>query len=384
MKSVETVPISSLLLITIDEMECAELEILKSVQKFHFQEELESLNKSEDKGHVKKSSSLRSLDSISVNDLLRVGVRLSLASTTFGAKHQIILPKNDHMTKLIVEHYHLLSGHSGRELVLSLAREKFWIINATSVIKRALSKCVDCQRHQGPVCEQKIADLHVDRLTPDRPPFTSVGIDCFGPFQVHRGRSVVKRYGVIFTCLAIRGVHVEVVHSLETDSFLMASKRFIVRRGQVKEIRSDNGTNFTRGERELRESINAWNHNKIHEALLQKNIKWLFNPPYGSHYGGVWERCIRITCKILPALLQTQTVDDESLATLFREVESILNSCPIITVSSDSQDLELLTPNHLLLLQSEPRMPPGLFQKEDSLSHRRWRQVQYLADIFWK
>lgn len=187
-KSVETVPISSLPLITIDEMKCAELEILKSVQKFHFQEELESLDKSEDKGHVKKSSSLRSLDPISVNDLLHVGGRLSLASTTFGAKHQIILPKNDHVTNLIVEHYHLLSGHSGREFVLSLAREKFWIINASSVIRRVLSKCVDCRRHQGQVCEQKMADLSVDWLTPDRPPFTSVGIDCFGPFQVRRGR----------------------------------------------------------------------------------------------------------------------------------------------------------------------------------------------------
>lgn len=117
MKSVETVPISSLPLITIDEIECAELEILKSVQKFNFQEELESLNKSEDTGHVKKSSSLRGLDPISVNDLLRVGGRLILASTTFGAKHQIILPKNDHVTNLIVEHYHLLSKHSGRKFV---------------------------------------------------------------------------------------------------------------------------------------------------------------------------------------------------------------------------------------------------------------------------
>ena len=145
MKSVETVPISSLPLITIDEIECAELEILKSVQKFNFQEELESLNKSEGKGHVKKSSSLRSLNPISVNDLLRVGGRLSLASTTFGAKHQIILPKNDHVTNLIVEHYHLLSEHSGRVFVLSLAREKFWIIQTSSVIRRVLSKCVDCQ-----------------------------------------------------------------------------------------------------------------------------------------------------------------------------------------------------------------------------------------------
>ena len=59
-----------------------------------------------------------------------------------------------------------------------------------------------------------------------------------------------------------------------------------------------------------------------------------------------------------------------------------VTTCEI--VSSDSQDPELLTPNHLLLLQLEPQMPPGLFQKEDSLSRPRWRQVQYLADTFWK
>lgn len=83
-------------------------------------------------------------------------------------------------------------------------------------------------------------------------------------------------------------------------------------------------------------------------------------------------------------MLQTQTVDNEGLVTLLCEVESIINGRPITTVSGDPNDPEPLTPNHLLLLRSEPQMPPGLFQKEDSFSRRRWRQVQYLADIFWK
>ena len=138
-------------------------------------------------------------------------------------------------------------------------------------------------------------------------------------------QSLVKRYGVIFTCLAIRAVHIEVAHSLETDSFPMVPRRFIARSSQVKEIRSDNGTNFTGGERELRESINAWSHNKIHEALLQKSMKWNFNPPYGSHYGGVWECCIR-------TMRKAQTVDDEGLVTLLCEVESTINGRPITTV----------------------------------------------------
>ena len=81
-------------------------------------------------------------------------------------------------------------------------------------------------------------DLPVDHLTSDRPPFTSVGIDCFGPLQVRHGQSLVKRYRVIFTCLGIRAVHIEVAHSLDTSSFLMALRRFMAGRGQVKEIGS--------------------------------------------------------------------------------------------------------------------------------------------------
>ena len=127
----------------------------------------------------------------------------------------------------------------------------------------------------------------------DKPPFTAVGVDYFGPFHVKRGRSIVKRYSVIFTCLAFRAVLFVVAQSLDTDSFLLALRRFIARRGQVREIYSDNGTNFTSGERELRDAISDWNQEKIHNSLLQKHIKWSFNPPYGSYFGDIWERCIR-------------------------------------------------------------------------------------------
>ncbi|XP_068735322.1 uncharacterized protein [Montipora capricornis] len=176
-------------------------------------------------------------------------------------------------------------------------------------------------------------------------------------------------------------VHIEIAHSLDTDSFLLALRRFIATRGQVLELRSDNGTNFTSGERELRESIQAWNHDKIHEEMLQRNIKWSFNPPYGSYHGGFWERCIRSVRRIVCALLLEQTTDDEALTTLMCKVESILNSRPITVVSEDSRELEPLTPNHL---KSDTMMPPGVCLKEDLLSRRRWRQIQYLSDITWK
>ena len=269
-------------------MRAAELEILKAIQCHHFPEERRSLTRCG--STVKKSSCLQSLDPILVDSLLCVKGRLRLAQASFDSKNQIILPKNDHVSNLLIEHFHLISGHSSREYVLSLLRERFWVIKGSSAVRRILSKCVSCRcrRRQAPVLEQKMADLPEDRLTPDQPPFTAVGVDCFGPFHIRHPRSLAKRHGVIFTCLAICAVHIEVVHSLETDSFLLALGRFKARRGQVKEIRSDSGTNFTAGERELRRSIRVWNQERIHESLLQKDIKWTINPPYGLHHGGVW------------------------------------------------------------------------------------------------
>lgn len=117
------------------------------------------------------------------------------------------------------------------------------------------------------------------------------------------------------------------------------------------------------------------------DIRIQQEVRWIFNPPAGSHHGGIWERRIRTTRKILTALLKEQVLSDEALMTLMCELESIINGRPITKVSDDPK---ALTPNHLLLLRSESGLPPGIFRKEDAFSPRRWRQVQYLADQFWK
>ena len=367
--------------ITLPELKNAEKEIIQFNQRMAYAEEIEAIKKG---NSVKKSSVLVKLDPILDHGLLRVGGRLNKAAISDDSKHQIIIPRNSHLARLLVYHFHEKSGHSGREYVLALLRERFWLLRANSMVRSVLSSCYACKRRHGPTGEQKMADLPLPRITPDLPPFTCVGIDYFGPFLVRQRRSLVKRYGTIFTCLALRAVHLEISHSLDTDSFLLALRRFIARRGQVKEIRSDNGTNFVGGEKELRVMITSWNQAKIHDSLLQKGIKWFFNPPTASHHGGVWERLIRSTRKILAGLTKEQSLDDESLQTLMCEAESIINGRPLTKVSDDPKDLEPLTPNHLLLLRRDTPLPPGLFVKSDNLSRRRWRQVQYLTDIFWK
>lgn len=77
------------------------------------------------------------------------------------------------------------------------------------------------------------------------------------------------------------------------------------------------------------------------------------------------------------------SLDEETLQTFLCEAEAVLNGCPITTSSSDPNNLEALTPNHLLLLRPKPSIPSGLFQREDLYARRRWQQVQYMANLFW-
>jgi len=126
-----------------------------------------------------------------------------------------------------------------------------------------ISSCFQCKKLGAVRGEQLMADLPKERLMSGDPPFTNVGKDYFGPFYVHQGRSNVKRHGCLFTCLVIRAVHIEVVNSLDTDSFLNALQRFINLRGCPTTVYSENRTNFQAGERELRELLSDWNQESI-------------------------------------------------------------------------------------------------------------------------
>ena len=118
---------------------------------------------------------------------------------------------------------------------------------------------------------------------------------CRGPlfWSLHSSlrQTTAKRYGALFTCLAICAVHIEVVCSLDTESFINILQRFIARRGHPEQIRPHNGGNLVKGEKELRKALQAWNQAQIHECLLQHDDKWIFNPGTCCINIALW-RCV--------------------------------------------------------------------------------------------
>lgn len=371
--------------ISMGDLQRAEKAIVVFCQQQMYPEEMAKLKvPAAAKTGLSRKSTIYRLDPVLEDGVLRVGGRLKRAAMPEEAKRPMILPKNLFVSTLILRNIHEQLGHAGRNHMLSQLRKRYWIVNANSAARKVLSQCVTCRRVRGKKGEQKMADLPKERLQADLPPFSNVGVDYFGPFETKRGRSLSKRYGVIFTCMSSRAVHLEMAHALDTDSCINALRRFISRRGQVTHIRSDNGTNLVGAKKELQNAIVSWNSEKIHNTMLQKGIQWSFNPPAASHHGGVWERLIRMVRQVILSTIKEQTLDDECLQTLFCEIEAILNSRPITTVSDDKSDLEALTPNHILLLKCHPTLPPGLFEQSDMYTRRRWKQVQYLANLFWR
>ena len=80
-----------------------------------------------------------------------------------------------------------------------------------------------------------MADLPVERCT-EVAPFTYCGVDIFGPYLIKEKRSQLKRYGALLTCFTCRATHIEVTNVFDTNSLILALKRFMARRGAVRSI----------------------------------------------------------------------------------------------------------------------------------------------------
>ena len=252
-------------------------------------------------------------------------------------------------------------------------------------MKSHVERCVTCKRLRGRSQTQKMADLPTDRLEPC-PPFTYSAVDLFGPFMIKEGRSERKRWGAMFVCMVSRAVHIEVVATLSTDSFINAYRRFVSRRGPIRQLRSDRGTNFIGARNELNEEIVK--RKLLVDGCDYDNFEFKTNFPHSSHMGGVWERMIRSARSALSSILIAHpcTLDDELLHTLLVEAESIVNSRPLTYVDShDPHHSEPLTPSQILTLKGKVVLPPpGEFVKEDMYCRKRWRKVQFLANQFWQ
>ncbi|KAJ8014076.1 hypothetical protein DPEC_G00036500 [Dallia pectoralis] len=198
--------------------------IIMSTQRAAFPVEFGVLTDNRD---IPKSSPLIKLNPIIDENIIRIGGRLRHAELEIGERNPIILPRQSHITELLVRHYHNQVKHQGRHFTEGAIRSAgLWIISGKRLISSILHGCVTCRKLRGKMEIQRMADLPSKRLC-TAPPFTFVGLDVFGPWNVtarrtRGGHAQSKRWAVMFTCMSTRAVHIEVIETMDTSSCINA------------------------------------------------------------------------------------------------------------------------------------------------------------------
>ncbi|XP_039449369.1 uncharacterized protein LOC120428423 [Culex pipiens pallens] len=314
-----------------DELQKAERILWKQAQFESFPDEMSVLT---------KNLQLKQEDGV-----LRVRGRMEKnESIPFDKRFPIILGRKHAVTKKIIQHYHEKYGHANRETVFNELRQKFWIPNARAAILEVVKECVWCKVNRCVPFVPTMAPLPVKRTAATMRPFSAVGVDYLGPVEVTVGRRREKRWIAVFTCLAVRVVHLEVVHSLTTQSCLMALRRFACKRGVLEKVFSDNATCFRGADAVMTKEINK----ECAEQMTSPTTSWSFIPPGTPHMGGAWERMVRSVKEVLRALDDGRKLTDEILSTSLAEAEDMINTRPLTYVPQDSAEEEAITPNHFL------------------------------------
>lgn len=322
--------------------------------------------------------------------MLRVSSRLAQAPhLNFDQKFPIILPHNHIVSKLIVRHAHLSTLHGTNQETIMLLRQRFHLIKAKSLVRFVINHCVTCFRHRCSTQEQQMGSLPALRVTPNRP-FLNSGVDFAGPFDLKKFRgkcnSTYKSYFAIFVCFSTKAVHLEVVIDLSTAAFIAAFRRFISRRGMVKNLFSDCGTNFvgakTRITRSLSEVQKKWNEEMASE-LSEFKTQWHYNPPGTPHFGGLWEAGVKCVKHHLKRIVGGVRLTYDEFETILLQIEAILNSRPLCE-APENPDTMILTPAHFLVHGSLMSLPDDNLESEKLSLLDRWTLIQKMLQDFWK
>ncbi|XP_042913725.1 uncharacterized protein, partial [Parasteatoda tepidariorum] len=244
-------------------------------------------------------------------EILRLKSRLLNEDETPEFIAPFILPSKHIVVTRLIEQEHLLNKHAGTSILLTILRERFWIIK----------------------------DYRLDYRTRLSAVFEVTGVDLAGPLT----KTNKKVWIVLFSCAVYRTVHLELIPSLSTNAFVQALRRFIARRSRVSTLYSDNGTNFTG----LNASLKRLDWTKIMKEFEVSQIQWKFNPPSAPWWGGFWERLIGILKDLFRKNLGRSSLTHVELSTLVYECESTTNNRPM-TYVSEEPDLRALTPSSFL------------------------------------
>ena len=367
--------------------------IIRTVQTKYYKNEFDEIQKT---GKISNGSNLLQLyPFVDENKILRVGGRITAADClSENTKFPAILPKADYLSYLIVTSAHSELLHSGVNATIAHTRQNFWIIGVKQLAKQIVSQCVKCFRYNSRKTTQLMGDLPSERVNPS-PPFTFTGIDLAGPLLYKEQKLALKCYVIVFTCFSTKAVHLDLVKSLNAQDCMKALRRFISRRGCPQKIFSDNGTNFigTMGDLVKFKKLvcEKFGAQTLPKLTLELGLNWYTIPARAPNFGGLWEAAVKSMKLLLKKTIgRCASLQYDELYTIICQIEGILNSRPLTSISDDSKDTSPITPSMLLNGFNSIQLPlvaervPKLITDDEKCPVKRLRYMNRLITEFWK
>ena len=371
--------------ITLEDKNEALQTLIKDAQRERFEKEIEALE--HDKPIPARSSIVKLTPFLDADKILRCWTRLQDAPIPESTSKPILLPKDHDLTTKVIKKEHEKTKHAyGVDYTLSEVRKMFWIPAGRQQIKKVLKNCRQCKINFGMPRPPKMAPLPAIRLEGTMLPFTNASVDFSGAYITVQGRGKrrSKRYLCLFVCNETRAIHTEFAWNMETEGFLMCLGNFTARKGKIKTLTCDNGTNFRGAERELGQLIQQLDQNQIQQHARDNGFEFRFNPPGAPHMGGVFESLIKSAKRAIRAVLKNVEFTDAELNAAFIGAEDLVNSRPLGYQTNDINDPRVLTPNSFLHGRLDGSfLPPSVDTKEFDIKNR-WRLVQQALKHIWK
>ena len=269
------------------------------------------------------------------------------------------MAKDHNLTELMIVEYHKRCKHLRIQSTLNKIRHSgFWIPRARQAVKKVISRSVLCQKFNNLAFKyHKVTNLLKHQVNLIKP-FLHTGIDYTGHVWVKDEEGVSKRYMLIFTCLNIRAVHIELVKDMSTHSFILALIRFTNINGIPSHIYSDNARSFIAGCNLIEEVFAS---SEFNEHFQVYNIKHIRIPLYAAWVGSTWGRMIRTIESCLYKTIRRSRIRYVDLLTVISDIQSAINQRPLTYWYSSDSDLEVITPKCFL----RPNANLGLVLKLD-------------------
>ena len=340
-----------------DPVEAATNYLLKVMQEEAFPLELSYLKNRDSSGEIPSLVSQLNLF-LDSHGVIRSKGRIDKnIELKYDVVNPVLVPKQHHLTRLLIYYSHCKSLHMGLQSTLSFLRmHGLWIVKARQAVLSVLKDCIVCKRYNASTVRYPSPPFLPKSRVNLSVPFAHTGVDYTGHLWLReKNGERVKTYILIFTCFNTRAIHLEVVQSMTTSEFILAFIRFSNRFGVPRTVYSDNAKSFVQAGNIIEQLLTS---SEFEEKFRVASIVHKTIPVYAAWYGAVWERLIKTVKHCLYKTLGRFTPSLSEFITFLSDIQKILNNRPL-TYRSSENELDIISPNHFLVGRSIPSLVFG-------------------------